>query len=57
MSTTERYLKFASIDMAAPDIHARCSDCAKEISAVPEPNEKADDLFTRMRAEYEAHNC
>jgi len=57
VSTTERYLKFASIDMAAPDIHARCSDCAKEISAVPEPNEKADDLFTRMRAEYEAHNC
>ncbi len=57
MVSQDRYLRFANIDMKDPDIHARCSQCGQDFSAVPKPNERVDDVLLRMRVEYNAHKC
>jgi len=57
MVADERYLQFDNIDMAQPDISARCSQCGQKFRAEPKPDERVDDLLLRVRAEFEAHKC
>jgi hypothetical protein len=57
MNIPKRYLHFDNIDMREPEIHARCSRCGQEFSALTKPNERVDDVLLRIRAEYDEHQC
>ncbi len=56
-TTKTRILQFENIEMEMPEIHAHCSQCNREFSGTPKPNERLDDLLLRMRAEFHTHEC
>ena len=53
----DRYLHFDNIDMAAPELQAHCSCCRKEFRATPNPYELVDEVASRLRSEFDAHEC
>ena len=57
MLAAQRYLHFDNIDMSSALIVASCSLCGIEFSDAPRPGEQVDELLTRIRANFDAHDC
>ena len=57
MTSSDRYLHFDNIDMNEPVISSRCSRCASEFASDPKPGESVNNVLSRIRAEFNAHEC